>query len=107
MWPFFRGSEQLDWHLWPRVDRVEVRFRGSKGDQYRQGAVLTRVRGATATALHLGGGAVALMVELILLSCSFRRQHHWRRIVGVVVVGTFGRKVKPHGRCVKLSRWRV
>ena len=62
---FFKGSEQLDWHLWPRADRVEVRFRGSKGDQYRKGAVLTRVRGAIATALHLGGGAVDLMVELM------------------------------------------
>ena len=40
----FRGNAQLTAALWVSADRVEVRFRGSKGDQMRTGRVLTRVR---------------------------------------------------------------
>ena len=41
---FFRGYSQLTAAQWLAADRVEVRFRGSKGDQLRKGAVVTRVR---------------------------------------------------------------
>ena len=41
---FFRGNAQLTAALWFSADRVEVRFRGSKGDQMRTGRVSTRVR---------------------------------------------------------------
>ena len=47
---FFRGNVQLTAAPWVSADRVEVRFRGSKGDQMRTGGVLTRVRGGGAEA---------------------------------------------------------
>ena len=64
---FFRGGRQLEWGQWPTADRVEVRFRGSKGDQLRKGAVLTRARKGPPRPVGDGGGAVDLMIEL--LSC--------------------------------------
>ena len=39
---FFRGNVQLTVAQWSTADRVEVRFRGSKGDQLRKGR-LSRV----------------------------------------------------------------
>ena len=41
---FVRGSSQHDWTMWGQADRVEVRFRSSKGDQLRHGTVITRAR---------------------------------------------------------------
>ena len=42
---FFRGEVQLLLPAqWILADRVEVRFRSSKGDQLRKGAVITRTR---------------------------------------------------------------
>ena len=64
---FFRGNAQLTAALWASADRVEVRFRGSKGDQMRTGRVLTRVREGPPRPLGAGGGAVDLMIEL--MSC--------------------------------------
>ena len=46
-------------------DRVEVRFRGSKGDQWRKGAILTRARKGPPKPAGAAGGAVDLMVELL------------------------------------------
>lgn len=64
---FFAGSVQLILPTrWPLADRVEVRFRYSKGDQLRKGAVLTRVRSGPYRPVEAGGGAVACMVELLL-----------------------------------------
>ena len=37
----FRGDSQVAEALWSTADRVEVRFRGSKGDRTRNGGVLT------------------------------------------------------------------
>ena len=51
---------------WSTADRVEVRFRGSKGDQLRKGAILTRARKGPPKPVGAGGGAVDLMVELLL-----------------------------------------
>ena len=63
----FRGNVQLTAAPWVSADRVEVRFRGSKGDQMRTGRVLTRVRGGAPRPLGAGGGAFDLMIEL--MSC--------------------------------------
>ena len=41
---FVRGSIQLDLTMWGQADRVEVRFWSSKGDQLRDGTVMTRAR---------------------------------------------------------------
>ena len=54
-----------------QVDRVEVRFRGHKGDQLQEGSTIMRTRSEVNGAypgLRTGGGAVALMVEL--MSCQ-------------------------------------
>ena len=67
VYAFFRGNAQLTAALWASADRVEVRFRGSKGDQMRTGRVLTRVREGQPRPLGAGGGAVDLMIEL--MSC--------------------------------------
>ena len=42
---FYEGERQVEEGSSPAVDTVEVRFRGSKGDQSRRGAVLVRTRG--------------------------------------------------------------
>ena len=48
-----------------------MRFRASKGDQLRLGVVVTRVRVGSALAFRDGGGAVALMTELMSGSDSY------------------------------------
>lgn len=65
---FFAGESQLDILRWHRADRVEVRFRGHKGDQGQAGSVIVRTRSAVRgprSGLGTGGGAVALMVDLL------------------------------------------
>ena len=44
MLPSFAENIQLTVAQWSTADRVEVRFRGSKSDPLRKGAVITRVR---------------------------------------------------------------
>ena len=66
---YFRGRAQLRVAQWSRADRVEVRFRGSKGDQLRKGVVISRVRAGSPRPVGAGGGAVDLMLEL--MSCYF------------------------------------
>lgn len=79
---FFRNNEQLGEGRRQEADKVEVRFRGSKGDQGRKGAVIVRTRGE-------GGGAVGLLVELFSMYSSgelkgeaplmaFRGEEGWR-----------------------------
>ena len=89
---FFRGSIQLNWTTWGQVDRVEVRFRSSKGDQLWDGTVMTRARADPPLPLRDGGGAVELMIEL-LSSCVFLSSHgRWRRLVPRVMPGQSGRR---------------
>ena len=64
---FFRRNIQLTVAQWSTADRVDVRFRGSKGGQLRKGAVVTRVRKGPSMRVGEGGGAVDLMIEL--MSC--------------------------------------
>ena len=55
----------LQWH---QATSIEVRFRGHKGDQAQQGSVIVRTRddaSGTRSGVGAGGGAVALMVELL------------------------------------------
>ena len=66
----FLNERQLQWPFWSLANRVEVRFRASKGDQLRRGAIITRTKedfvqqGSRASSLP---GAVDVVVEL--LSC--------------------------------------
>ena len=62
---FFRGNVQLTASQRSNADRVEVRFRGSKGDQLRKRAVTTNVRCGPALRVGDGGGAVDLMMDLM------------------------------------------
>ena len=63
------GKESLS-ILWRRTTRAEVTFRGNRGDQAQQGSAVIRVRDVahgTRSQIGAGGGAVALLVEL--MSC--------------------------------------
>ena len=51
--------------MWGQADRVEVRFRSSKGDQLRDGTVMTRACADPPLPLRDGGGAVELMIKLL------------------------------------------
>ena len=62
---------------WCEDDRVEVRFRGHKGDQAQVGSVVVRTRSEVRgprSELGKGGGAVAVMVAL--LSCHAALPEH-------------------------------
>jgi len=60
---FLRNGQQLFGRERTGADMVEVRFRGSKGDQERKGAVLVRVKGGQG--VERDEGAVALLAELV------------------------------------------
>ena len=64
---FFRGENQLERRRWSTTDRVEVRFRGSKRDQLRKGAISSRAKNGPPRPVGGGGGAVDLTIEL--MSC--------------------------------------
>ena len=67
---FFRADRQLAYIGWRRADKIEVQFRGHKGDQDQRGNVRVRTRDEShgpRSGYRADGGAVALMVEL--LSC--------------------------------------
>lgn len=68
---FYKDRTQLCRQEWGTVDRVEVRFRASKGDQLRLGVIMKRVRSDPASAFREGGGAVGLMAELSSVSDSY------------------------------------
>lgn len=54
---FFAGLRKLAWDDKHRADRVEVRFRASKADNKRLGAIITRTRVENLSCLS-GGGEV-------------------------------------------------
>ena len=63
----YNGERRLT-SLQCQVTSIEVRFRGHKGDQAQQGSVIVRTRdhaSGTRSGVGAGGGAVALMVELL------------------------------------------
>ena len=63
----FRCRVQVGLAQWSRSDVVEVQFRGSKGEQMRKGAVISRVWAGSPRPVGAGGGAVDLMLEF--MSC--------------------------------------
>ena len=68
MLPFFAGDAHLAYALRPTADEIEVRVRGHKGDQDMIGSVRVRTRDEITgprSGYRAGGGAVALMVELM------------------------------------------
>ena len=63
---------------WSDADRFKMRFRGHKGDQAQAGSVVVRTRSEVrgpCSELCEGGGAVALMIAL-LLSCFVSLLEH-------------------------------
>ena len=65
---FFRGDSQLEYVNWRQADKIEVQFRGHKGDQEQRGDVRVRTRDyvhGPRSGYRAHGGAVALMVELL------------------------------------------
>ena len=74
---FFFGDRQLRRLQRSDTDRVEVPFRGHKGDQAQAGSVIVRTRSEVrgpCSELGDGGGAVALVVAL--LSCFAALPEH-------------------------------
>ena len=64
----YKGERRLASLQWHQATSIEVRFRGHKGDQARQGSVIVRTRDDASgmrSGVGAGGGAVALMVELL------------------------------------------
>ena len=60
-----RRLTSLQWH---QATSIEIRIRGHKGDQAQQGSVIVRTRddaSGTSSGVGAGGGAVALMAELL------------------------------------------
>ena len=51
--------------MWGQADRVEVRFRSSRGDQLGDGTVVTRACADPPLPLRDGSGAVELMIKLL------------------------------------------
>ena len=67
-----RRSTSLQWH---QATSIEVPFRGQKGDQAQQGSVIVHTRddaSGTRSGVGAGGGAVALMVELLPVYPTWR-----------------------------------
>ena len=67
---FFSGNNQLEYVHWRQADKVEINFKGHKGDQDQIGEVRARTRDEISgpqSGYRADGGAVALMVEL--MSC--------------------------------------
>ena len=64
----YKGERRLASLQWHQATSIEVRFRGHKGDLAQQGSVIVRTRddaSGTRSGVGAGGGAVALMVELL------------------------------------------
>ena len=64
----YKGQQRLTSLQWHQATSIEVRFHGHKVDQAKQGSVIVRTRddaSGTRSGVGAGGGAVALMVELL------------------------------------------
>ena len=64
-----REGQRLTSLQWQQATSIEVRFPGLKGEQAKQGSVIVRTRDdawGPLSGVGAGGGAVALMVELLL-----------------------------------------
>ena len=64
----YKGKRRLASLQWHQATSIDVRFRNHKGDQAQQGSVIVGTRddaSGTRSGVGAGGGAVALMVELL------------------------------------------
>ena len=78
---FFAGSTQLDYRHWRQANKMEIHFRGHKGDQDQTGDVRVRTREEASgprAGYRADGGAVALMVCLLYTSPSPRDKRQSR-----------------------------
>ena len=65
---FRRGDRQLEYMDWSEAESVEVLYRGHKADKLQEGTVRERTKDEVygpRSGYGTGGGAVALMVELM------------------------------------------
>lgn len=94
----FLGVEQLEQSRWCLADRVEVRFRSFKGDQFRKGAVVTRAHRGPPRLVPNGGGAVGLIIELQLPLTGVNLPSllvlRWLTLMSVAAVGPYGPSIK-------------
>ena len=104
---FFRANTQLTVAQWSTADRVEVRLRGSKGDQLRKGAVATRVRKGPSMRVGEGGVVVDLMIEF--MSCYLFLPSSAPLVAFGVGNGNgpCGHNIKQRQLCGTWLRWRV
>ena len=65
---FFSGNNQLEYVHWRQADKMEINFRGHKGDQDQIGEVRAPTRDEVSdpqSGYRADGGAVALMAGLM------------------------------------------
>ena len=70
----YKGERRLTSLQWHQATSIEVRFYGRKGDRAQQGSVIVLTRddaSGTRSGVGAGGGAVALMVELLSVYPTF------------------------------------
>ena len=66
----------VDYTHWRQADTVEANFRGHKGDQAQKGNVRVRTRDEISgprAGYRADSGAVALLVEIFVVSCDVAR----------------------------------
>ena len=66
----------MDYTHWRQADTVEANFRGHKEDQAQKGNVRVRTRDEISgprAGYRADSGAVALLVELFVVSCDVAR----------------------------------
>ena len=102
-------GKELSSIQWRRATRAEVTFRGHEDDQAQQGSAVIRMRDiayGTRSQIGAGGGAVALLVELMSCHialpgsaplCSYRQAG-----IGTVVLG-YRRALKALRHIVELA----
>ena len=64
----YKGERRLTSLQWHQATSIEARYRGHKGDQAQQGSVIVCTHddaSGTRSGIGAGGGAIALMVELL------------------------------------------
>ena len=100
----YKGEPRLTSLQWHQAISIEIRFRGHKGDQAQPGPVIVRSRdddSGTCSRVGAGGGAVALMVELLSVYPALPETPPRRRIGAVTKLECRGtRRTSRH-----FARW--
>ena len=71
---FHAGGTQMEYKRWGQPDRVEVRFKGHKGDQEQMGSVRVRTRikvCRSKSSFRKANGVVTLLLELMSAFLAF------------------------------------